>query len=51
MSIGDNYNDWEESIIFLLGFMDLDLALHVDEPPITTESSAPNDKLDYKWWE
>ena len=51
MSIGDNYNDWKESIIFLLGCMDLDLALHVDEPPAATESSAPNDKLDYKWWE
>ena len=31
--------------------MDLDLALHVDEPPIPTESSAPNDKLDYEPWE
>ena len=51
MLIGDNYNDWKESIIFSLGCMDLDLALRVDEPPILTESSAPNDKLDYEWWE
>ena len=51
MLIGDNYNDWKESIIFSLGCMDLDLALRVDEPPVPTESSAPNDKLDYEWWE
>ena len=51
MLIGDNYNVWKESIIFSLGCMDLDLALHVDEPPVPTESSAPNDKLDYEWWE
>ena len=45
---GDNYNNWKESIIFSLGCMDLDLALRVDEPPVPTESSAPNDKLDYE---
>ena len=51
MLIGDNYNDLKESIIFSLGCMDLDLALHVDEPPIPTKSSAPNNKLDCKQWE
>ena len=51
MLIGDNYNVWKESIIFSLGCMDLDLALRVDEPPVPTESSTPNDKLDYEWWE
>ena len=51
MLIGDNYNDWKESIIFSLVCMDLDLALLVDEPPVPTESSAPNDKLHYKRWE
>ena len=51
MLIGDNYNDLKESIIFSLGCMDLDLALHVDEPPVPMESSAPNDKLDYERWE
>ena len=51
MLIGDNYNDWKESIIFSLGCMDLDLALRVDESPVPTESSAPNDKLDYEQWE
>ena len=48
MLIGDNYNDWKESIIFSLECMDLDLVLRVDEPPVPTESSAPNDKLDYE---
>ena len=51
MLIGDNYNVWKESIIFSLGCMDLDLALRVDEPPVPIESSVPNDKLDYEWWE
>ena len=51
MLIGDNYNDLKESIIFSLGCMDLDLALHVDEPPIPMKSSAPNNKLDCKQWE
>ena len=31
--------------------MDLDLALRVDEPPIPTESSVPNEKIEYERWE
>ena len=31
--------------------MDLDLALHVDEPSIPIGSNAPNEKIEYEWWE
>jgi len=48
---GDNYNDWKERVIFSLGCMDLDLALHVDEPSIPIGSNAPNEQIEYVWWE
>ncbi|KAH1266002.1 hypothetical protein GmHk_01G001597 [Glycine max] len=31
--------------------MELDLALHVDEPPIPTVESAQVHKENYEWWE
>ena len=38
---GDNFSDWKDKIFLTLVYMDLDLALRVDEPPeLTAESSA-----------
>ncbi|TXG57294.1 hypothetical protein EZV62_018607 [Acer yangbiense] len=46
---GDNYADWKEKI--LLGCMDLDFALRVEEPPALTESSTTQEKDIYDRWE
>ncbi|KAF5458961.1 hypothetical protein F2P56_022953 [Juglans regia] len=48
---GDNFSDWKENVLSTLGFMNLDLALRVDEPPIPTESSSLVDKSTYERWE
>ncbi|GAV60642.1 UBN2_2 domain-containing protein [Cephalotus follicularis] len=47
----DNFADWKEKILLTLGCMDIDLALRVDEPPIPTKLSAPNEKAAYERWE
>jgi len=47
-----NYDEWFEQIHFHLGFMDLDLALIMDEkPPAITEASLEDDKSLYHAWD
>ncbi|XP_075077046.1 uncharacterized protein LOC142163802 [Nicotiana tabacum] len=48
---GDNYAEWKEKVLLTLGCSNLDLALHVEEPPIPTESSMPEAKANYERWE
>ena len=48
---GLNYDEWSEQIRFQLGFMDLDLALLMDEKLATiTETSSEEDKSLYHAW-
>lgn len=51
MLSGDNFSDWKEKVLLTLGCMDLDLALRMDEPPIPTELSTPNERVTYERWE
>ncbi|XP_070050294.1 uncharacterized protein [Nicotiana tomentosiformis] len=51
MLSGDNYAEWKEKVLLALGCSDLDLALHVEEPPIPTESSTLEAKANYERWE
>ncbi|KAH9667906.1 hypothetical protein KPL70_021226 [Citrus sinensis] len=48
---GDNFNEWKEKILLTLGCTDLDLAFRVDEPPVPTELSTPQEKASYERWE
>lgn len=48
---GENFLDWKDKILLILRCMDLDLALHVDEPVVPTESSSAAEKLTYERWE
>ncbi|KAL0328122.1 UNVERIFIED_CONTAM: hypothetical protein Scaly_2244800 [Sesamum calycinum] len=48
---GDNFSDWKDQILLTLGCVDLDLAIHVDKPPIPTDSSTPIEKASYELWE
>jgi len=50
MLIGDNFVDRKHQILLTLGCMELDLALHVDEPPIPMVESAQVDKENYERW-
>ena len=45
-----NFKDWKENILLVLGCMDLDLALRMDEPtPLTDESSSDVIKNFERW--
>lgn len=49
---GLNYVDWSEQIQFLLGVMDLDLAIVSDEKPATiSETSTKDERSLYEAWE
>ena len=45
---GDNFNEWKEKILLTLGCNDLDLAFRVDEQPMPTELSTPQEKASYE---
>ena len=51
MLSGDNFTEWKEKVLLTLGCLDLDLALHVEEPPKPTKSSTPEAKASYERWE
>ena len=38
---GANFKDWKENIKIILGCMDLDLALRIEQPPTPTAESTP----------
>nr|XP_016474646.1 PREDICTED: uncharacterized protein LOC107796403 [Nicotiana tabacum] len=48
---GDTYAKWKQKVLLTLGCSDLDLALRMDESPISTESSTPAAKGNYERWE
>ena len=48
---GSNYKRWRLDIEFVLGIMDLDMALHEDEPPKPTNESTKAMRAHYVKWE
>ena len=48
---GSNFLKWKEHVNIVLGCMDLDFALRVDEPPKPTEFSTADQKTNYEKWE
>ena len=45
-----NFKSWKENVLIVLGVMDLDLALRVDQPdPLTHESTSDQEKEMEKW--
>ena len=45
---GSNFLKWKEHVNIVLGCMDLDFALRVDEPPKPTEFSTADQKANYE---
>jgi len=37
---GENFKDWKENMQIVLGYMDLDLALKIEKPSSSTDSST-----------
>ncbi|XP_058754566.1 uncharacterized protein LOC131627727 [Vicia villosa] len=48
---GENFKDWKENILIVLGCMDLDLALRMEQPPSPTDSTTPEEKKNYEKWD
>ncbi|XP_023638122.1 uncharacterized protein LOC111830472 [Capsella rubella] len=50
-SIGTNFSKWKEKVEFTLEVLDLDLALHEEEPSPLTDTSSEEEKILHKAWE
>ena len=48
---GSNYKRWGSDIKYTLGIMDLDMALHEDEPLKPTNESTEDERPHYAKWE
>jgi hypothetical protein len=48
---GTNFKHWKETLMIVLGCMDLDLALRVECPPALTDTSTSDAKRDLEKWE
>ncbi|KAF1888669.1 hypothetical protein Lal_00036708 [Lupinus albus] len=48
---GTNFEDWKKNMEIVLGCMDLDYALRVEQPPPPLESSTSEERKDYERWE
>ncbi|KAK9690503.1 hypothetical protein RND81_09G132700 [Saponaria officinalis] len=48
---GTNFKDWKESMLIVLGCMDLDLAIRKDCPAPLTDASSLDDKREFEKWE
>ena len=48
---GTNFKSWKENVLIVLGVMDLDLALRVDQPDPLTHESTSGLKREMEKWE
>lgn len=47
---GTNFRAWQENVMIVLGVMDLDLALRIDQPAALTDKSTSDDKREMEKW-
>ncbi|CAM8917136.1 unnamed protein product [Rhodiola kirilowii] len=48
---GNNFKDWEETMLIHLGCMDLDLALRIPRPDDLTDASTKADEAYWDKWD
>ena len=48
---GTNFKSWKDNVLIVLGVMDLDLALRVDQPAELTDESTSSQKREMEKWE
>ena len=48
---GNNFKDWKENMMIVLGCMDLDLSLRMDKPASLTDASSADDRRIYEEWD
>ena len=48
---GTNFKDWKENVMIVLGCMDLDLALRIEQPADLTDRSSTEEKRDMERWD
>ena len=47
---GTNFKNWKENVLIILGCMDLDLTLRIDQPPPLTTDSYVEAKKKFERW-
>ena len=45
-----NFKEWKENVVIVLGCMDLNLALRIEQPTPLTDKNSTEDKRDFKRW-
>ncbi|XP_022899322.1 uncharacterized protein LOC111412621 [Olea europaea var. sylvestris] len=48
---GTNFKDWKENVLIVLGYMDLDLTLQIEQPTPLTEESSPDEMINFVKWD
>ena len=48
---GTNFKDWKENVLIVLGYMDLDFAIRIEQPPPLTMDSSIEAKSEFKRWD
>ncbi|KAL4283434.1 hypothetical protein GQ457_16G021540 [Hibiscus cannabinus] len=48
---GTNFKDWKRYLEIVLGCMDIDLALRVEQPASLTAESTPDERKDFERWD
>ena len=48
---GSNFKSWQENLLIVLGFMDLDLAIRKNAPAPLTDKSTSDEKREIERWE
>ena len=48
---GSNFQKWKEHITIVLGCMDLDYAIRIEQPPALTNESTAEERANYEKWE
>ncbi|XP_010099271.2 uncharacterized protein LOC21398556 [Morus notabilis] len=48
---GTNFKEWKENVMIVLGCMDLDLTLRIEQPTALTDQSSNEEKWDFEKWE
>uniref|UniRef100_A0A1S3Y7A2 Retrovirus-related Pol polyprotein from transposon TNT 1-94 n=1 Tax=Nicotiana tabacum TaxID=4097 RepID=A0A1S3Y7A2_TOBAC len=48
---GTNFKEWKENIMIVLGCMDLDLALRIEQPASLGDTSSSDEKKEMEKWE
>ncbi|KAL5861220.1 hypothetical protein ACOSQ3_002530 [Xanthoceras sorbifolium] len=48
---GTNFKNWKENVLIVLGCIDIDLALRIEQPPSLTDESSTEERKNFEKWD